>query len=135
MRALKIRGKRVDGGKWISSEKFSCSPSATRIIVSSKDSQDRCLVEKDTVGLFTGFTDSRDREIYDGDILECLGDDGPFPVAVSFRDGAFHVDIVDGVNGADFTCLLADLFKHGEVRVVGNIWDGYPKFVTLGIDW
>lgn len=84
------------------------------------------------VGQFTGLKDPTGKEIYEGDILECLAlDDGPFVVRVVFRNGAFHTDVHDGVNGANFTCLLADLFALGEVRIVGNIWDGYPKFVSI----
>ena len=89
-------------------------------------------VVSETVGQFTGLKDPTGKEIYEGDILECLAlDDGPFVVRVVFRNGAFHTDVHDGVNGADFTCLLADLFSLGEVRIVGNIWDGYPKFVSI----
>lgn len=76
--------------------------------------------------------DPTGKEIYEGDILECLAlDDGPFVVRVVFRNGAFHTDVHDGVNGANFTCLLADFVALGDVRIVGNIWDGYPKFVSI----
>lgn len=89
-------------------------------------------VAAETVGQFTGLTDSNGKEIYEGDILECLAlDDGPFVVRVVFRNGAFHTDVHDGVNGANFTCLLADFVALGDVRIVGNIWDGYPKFVSI----
>lgn len=89
-------------------------------------------VDPETVGQFTGLKDSTGKEIYEGDILECLAlDDGPFVVRVVFRNGAFHTDVHDGVNGANFTCLLADFVALGDVRIVGNIWDGYPKFVKI----
>ena len=88
-------------------------------------------VEAETVGQYTGMKDLTGKEIYEGDVLECLADDGPFTVRVVFRNGAFHTDVYDGVNGADFTCLLVDIFALGDVRIVGNIWDGYPKFVSI----
>ena len=95
------------------------------------DDGDIYRVNDNTVGQFTGLKDCKGREIYEGDVLECLAiDDGPFVVRVVFRNGAFHTDIHDGVNGANFTCLLADFVALGDVRIVGNIWDGYPKFVS-----
>ena len=126
MREIKFRGR---GYKWIYGNLHIDDKGLTSIITSDFLIH---LVSTESVGQFTGLKDPTGKEIYEGDILECLAlDDGPFVVRVVFRNGAFHTDVHDGVNGADFTCLLADLFSLGEVRIVGNIWDGYPKFVSI----
>lgn len=142
MREIKFRGKstetKLHTAKWRIGALLTPSNEACKPVIFqrfSKPTRDGngywYEVEADTVGQFTGLKDPTGKEIYEGDILECLAlDDGPFVVRVVFRNGAFHTDVHDGVNGADFTCLLADFIALGDVRIVGNIWDGYPKFVS-----
>lgn len=137
MREIRFRGKCIPEfphpvAKWVYgsfvSDKLILSPCKER----NENRHFWYMVDPDTVGQFTGLKDPTGKEIYEGDILECLAlDDGPFVVRVVFRNGAFHTDVHDGVNGANFTCLLADFVALGDVRIVGNIWDGYPKFVSI----
>ena len=128
MREIKFRG--FNGEKWLYGDLT--IDYKTKQATISDDRWWRHPVRFDTVGQFTGLKDPTGKEIYEGDILECLAlDDGPFVVRVVFRNGAFHTDVHDGVNGANFTCLLADFVALGDVRIVGNIWDGYPKFVSI----
>lgn len=128
MREIKFRGRGAPRGKqWFYGD-LDTHTSGVCIL----DDDTLHTVVPDTVGQFTGLKDPTGKEIYEGDILECLAlDDGPFVVRVVFRNGAFHTDVHDGVNGANFTCLLADFVALGDVRIVGNIWDGYPKFVSI----
>ena len=128
MREIKFRGRGAPRGKqWFYGD-LDTHTSGFCIL----DNDTLHTVISETVGQFTGLKDPTGKEIYEGDILECLAlDDGPFVVRVVFRNGAFHTDVHDGVNGANFTCLLADFVALGDVRIVGNIWDGYPKFVSI----
>jgi hypothetical protein len=131
MREIKFRGREKESNKWVFgyARHWKCCYGDEWHIQGENDNVH--IVMPETVGQFTGLKDPTGKEIYEGDILECLAlDDGPFVVRVVFRNGAFHTDVHDGVNGADFTCLLADFIALGDVRIVGNIWDGYPKFVS-----
>lgn len=131
MREIKFRGH--DGTAWRYGDLIHDRCNGHELIfIDDNVERTRHSVKQDTVGQYTGLKDLTGKEIYEGDVLECLAiDDGPFTVRVVFRNGAFHTDVHDGVNGADFTCLLVDIFALGDVRIVGNIWDGYPKFVSI----
>ncbi len=134
MREIKFRGKHPKIGKWFYGwvTRFPNGYEYQIIDYGAGSGGSSHDVIPETVGQYTGLKDHKGREIFEGDVLECLAiDDGPFVVRVVFRNGAFHTDVHDGVNGADFTCLLVDLFALGEVRIVGNIWDGYSQFVSI----
>jgi uncharacterized phage protein (TIGR01671 family) len=72
---------------------------------------------------YTGSTDDKGIEIYDGDIVKCLGnEDDEYTSTVKYGDGAFGID----VNGCDydFTAIgwAIDSSIEG-IEVIGNIYE------------
>lgn len=92
------------------------------------------VVDSATVGEFTGLTDKYNREIYEGDIVECVSWNEYFTspstgevlqpfrrrMYVDFRNGAFKMiepmpePLKDNV---------WDIIYNGDIEVIGNIYD------------
>jgi uncharacterized phage protein (TIGR01671 family) len=73
MREIKFRGLRTDGKRWITGSlvKYWTSESDSYLgIMGWKGDHFEVLIE--SVGQFTGLTDSTGRDIYEGDIVKCL---------------------------------------------------------------
>lgn len=144
MREIKFRGKRIDNGQWVYGHCFktpltdenSGMPSdAGWFFLSGTDlwcirSKDGAafVVDRDTVGEFTGIKDCDDIEIYEGDLLYCWGDgfdDGDEPekfevIYCGHNDyPAFdllpHVDTES--NGLSYYKAV------GKIKVLGTVFD------------
>ena len=83
MREIKFRGKRIDNGEWVYGDLVQ-NPCSTRIVVDfvlidgCNDGTVECggdfyLVDPRTVGQFTGLQDSKGVDIYEGDLVNCVG--------------------------------------------------------------
>lgn len=128
---FKIMGRDEIKREWQYGNLKICENDVTKIVSIDglRHIEPEMVVDPDTVGQYTGLWDSDGEALFEDDVLEVYGDEGPFPVVVRFYDGAFRVHIIDGGNGDEFSMLLSDLLNRYACHLVGNIHDGYPKSV------
>jgi uncharacterized phage protein (TIGR01671 family) len=67
MREIKFRGKRVDNGEWV----YGYYVHSNKDLIHEGDYGNIWVVIQETVGQFTGLKDENDKEIYEGDIVNC----------------------------------------------------------------
>lgn len=68
MRPINFRAKRLDNGKWIYG--FISQTTNGKWEIRSNETKQIAFVNPDTIGQFTGLTDCKGKEIYEGDILD-----------------------------------------------------------------
>ena len=82
-------------------------------------------VEPLTVGQSTGVKDVLGKEIYEGDILANVGEDGEtgyYPVVYNDKTGCYCIDNSFYKNHSHLV-TMTDFFEIGRLNVVGNIHD------------
>jgi uncharacterized phage protein (TIGR01671 family) len=138
MRPIEFRGKRLDNGEWAKGSLILTMREDTKVtrafILSpyaggmsgdvSKSTLNFMPVEVDpaTVGQFTGLTDKNGRKIYEGDIVNLLGE---CRREVIFKEGVFgYASILDEAIalGLNYNFKWID-GRSAIVEVVGNIHD------------
>lgn len=145
MRSIKFRGKSKKDGSWaygfyVLAEVRHIGTCVQRPYIMHINGSggmlyvsDRTLVLEDTVGQYTELKDKTGKEIYEGDIVECVSwneffSDGSGKPMESFR----RKMVVKFYNGAfkmveEFPELMEpsywDLTYNGDVVIIGNIYD------------
>ncbi len=120
-RRILFRGQRVEDGKWIIGHLWQDDDDHFPMIHQNGTLDKWEQVKEETVGQFTGLTDCKGIDIFEGDILST---DLARPFCeVVFRSGCFALRLNDG--GEDFYDILAPLedniIKTKYHSVVGNI--------------
>lgn len=146
MREIKFRAWYRTAGKMCIVESLQFAPNATNILVTDKSGAHYLLnADEAKIMQYTGLHDSNGKEIYEGDVLDCVNGDvktsdksfypGRCLGQVGFVGASFIVwprPVVDG-RRMHYGCeVLSDgLTKYtwenevaaGESTVVGNIWE------------
>ena len=118
IRTIRFRGKGIVLGEWVYGDLVRLPVNEHTITtIFNKDVGYR-EVDPETVGQFTGFTDKKGKEIYEGDILENYDQ-----ALVTFRDGTWKLEWLTGYTASD----LNEGFDE-TMEVAGNATD-------WGIKW
>ena len=151
MREIKFRGKTKSGewvdGSYVYAHKWFGTGEAGHFITSVYG-DNRVLVDKNTVGQYTGLKDKNDKEIYDGDIVRFNNQVGE----VVFEKGTFGIGFKDRIDWvrldakylsesfADSLCAcyndhyisFVEIFHicdgYDEIEIIGNIYDN-PELI------
>lgn len=120
MREILFRGKRTDNGEWVEGNLFipDLPKTPTQICIGTNVVRITYDVIPETVGQYTGLTDSSGKNIFEGDILR-YGENGSL-YTVIFEEGSFCYSIRKYYNSfADCEFgIPSSLFK-----IIGNIHD------------
>lgn len=124
-REIRFRGKDVFSGKWVygdlaHNQKITREGLEPRVMVAGYE------VDPETVGQFTGLHDKNGTDIYEGDILMCIGQrednkERKYLRKVLFKNGSFCMSVPEyGVNSSLYAHVV-----NGKLNweVIGNIYD------------
>ena len=142
MRIIKFRGKDILTGVWYfgslfddGGEEYILPPN-----ISAAETYSAWQVDPNTIGQFAGVVDKNGKEIYEGDIVECVSwneffnnpETGdvmePFrrKMYVDFRNGGFKMieKLPKPLKDNEW-----DIIYNGDIKVIGNIYDN-PELVS-----
>lgn len=133
-REILFRGKRLDNGEWEIGDLVHVKGGS--LILPIGKGWDQHRVAPETVGQWTGITDTNGQRIFEGDIIECISSDGtPIRHYIKYhnRECLYIQYIIEeglphGFNDGGRICQsYIDKFSK---RVVGNIWDNKDLIKT-----
>lgn len=146
MREILFRGKRVGNGEWAEGF-YACVLDSHYIITGRFDSltngiinSEAYKVDLETVGRFTGLTDTNGRKIFEGDILRVTDEHKEYITFVRCVDNTLCVDIFVDNTGVleldyDYTAIgfAEDFWKNQscKVEIIGNVHDN-PELLEVG---
>jgi uncharacterized phage protein (TIGR01671 family) len=120
-RTVKFRGRQIDTGEWKYGyyRQFWCCNNGTTHIISD-DCGSTWEVIPETVSEFTGLTDMKGKEIYEGDIVaSVLPRDGQIISVgdVQFDCGVFGIEWIEKKNST----MFGGWGQRHRIEVIGNI--------------
>lgn len=96
MREILFRGKRVDNGEWVEGLLFYHYDrfyEEYRLHIQKVKSKVSFEIDPDTVGEFSSLYDRKNKEIFEGDILEFQDHHGTWRAPVEFTRGVFGLNV------------------------------------------
>jgi uncharacterized phage protein (TIGR01671 family) len=154
MKEYLFRGRKIKTKKWVYGGFHEHKPSITAIgkqpetealiIVDSDADWDlpvpikAYVVEKESVGLYSGFEDKNGSKIFAGDIIKMSRistGEVCYTGVVIFANGAFFVNYLDGTQGSDDT-LCGWTYKpyDNQVEIIGNKSDNPELLKEAGFE-
>ncbi|MEM0138515.1 MAG: YopX family protein [Thermoplasmatales archaeon] len=140
MRQIKFRGKRISDGVWVVGFIVIQQDGTAWIgqAVRGRSAKGWQQVDPETVGQFTGYMDTENNPIYEGDYLLVTDEYGDHYVTCVFKESGAYVVEVKGMD-YDQTAIgwAIDQWNNEGMgsnwRIVGNVHDGasLPKEVTI----
>lgn len=119
---IKFKAKKTLDGKWIKGDLVHHRDS-DNVWITDYENQLTSPVNPYTVCQFTGLTDCKGNEVWEGDMLSNVTNDSPDGIVV-FKYGAF---CLLAKNGRDFcvalTYLLSEKESLNRFKVIGNKFD------------
>ena len=140
-REIKFRGKRADTGEWVYGYYY--SECGNTYIIENRQKEDMAKrnipfrVKADTIGQYTGLKDRNGKEIYEGDILMCIGQRGDnkghkYYRKVLFENGSFCMNVkCYRINSPLCNHIVTIVNKELDWEVIGNIHDN-PELLEDG---
>ena len=127
---IKFRGKSKKTGEWLYGDLVRNVEGAFAIVppyeISMNNYYRNYVVDKETIGQYTGLKDKNGREIYEGDIL-CYRD-AKFQTHIVYHNGGFYFS---HFGGTTFTAIGDH--EINKYTVVGNIYDN-KELLTQGYE-
>lgn len=125
-RTIKFRGKDLFGTTWLYGDLVQDRDLRYIVTVNERDHFEHKMVNRETIGQFTGLFDREKKEIYEGDILQLYGEDSDV-VEVRFVRGVFAFLWKGSLDEE----LPISAPTHVWAKVIGNIHDN-PELLKGG---